>query len=90
MPNCFVINIGDMVNIWTNRLYTSTLHRVMHTAENTFRVSIPFFYEPNFDAVVKPLAKCVEATGGVVKEKEVVYGLHLVGKVSTNFDVNIN
>jgi hypothetical protein len=40
--------------IWTNGLYRSTLHRVMHTSSN-YRVSIPFFYEPAFDALVEPL-----------------------------------
>ncbi|KAJ3329489.1 hypothetical protein HDU76_007804 [Blyttiomyces sp. JEL0837] len=86
VPGAFVINIGDMVNVWTNDIYSSTLHRVIHKKDG-YRVSIPFFYEPNFDAVVKPLPGCVQESGGVQKHSEVVYGKHLLSKVTTNFDI---
>lgn len=43
IPGAFVINIGDMVNNWTNDLYTATLHRVIHRNTN-YRISVPFFY----------------------------------------------
>ena len=43
MPGAFVINIGDMINNWTNDQYTATLHRVIHRGGN-YRISIPFFY----------------------------------------------
>ncbi|KAI9105321.1 hypothetical protein DFS34DRAFT_3974 [Phlyctochytrium arcticum] len=86
IPGAFVINIGDMVNVWTNGLYTSTLHRVIHTS-NSYRVSVPFFYEPRFDAKIEPLPSCVERTGGEKKYEGVVYGEHLMGKVVGNFDV---
>ncbi|KAL5520119.1 hypothetical protein ACEPAG_1779 [Sanghuangporus baumii] len=53
LPGCVVCNIGEMWEIWTNGLYKSTLHRVVHTGSN---YRIPFFFEPNFDAQVAPLA----------------------------------
>lgn len=55
IPGCIVCNIGEMWEIWTNGLYKSTVHRVIHRGSN-YRVSIPFFFEPNFDAKVAPLA----------------------------------
>ncbi len=45
----FVVNIGDMMERWTNGLWKSTVHRVVHRGED-FRVSVPFFYEPDFNA----------------------------------------
>ncbi|KAJ3271271.1 hypothetical protein HDV01_006943 [Terramyces sp. JEL0728] len=87
IPGHFVINIGDMVNNWTNDMYKSTLHRVIHTKES-YRVSVPFFFEPNFDAVIEPLPICVEQTGGKPKYTPVMYGDHLLGKVTNNFDVS--
>ncbi|EIM85793.1 Clavaminate synthase-like protein [Stereum hirsutum FP-91666 SS1] len=53
LPGCIVCNIGEMWEIWTNGLYKSTLHRVIHQGMN---YRIPFFFEPNFDAVIAPLA----------------------------------
>jgi isopenicillin N synthase-like dioxygenase len=79
-----VVNIGDMVDVMTNGLWQSTKHRVIHTGGG-LRVSVPFFYEPNWDAIIKPLEKCVQRTGGVPRFGEVVYKEHLQGKVSGNF-----
>lgn len=80
----FVVNIGDMIERWTNGLWKSTMHRVIHRG-NKYRISVPFFYEPNFDAVVKPLRKCVQMTD----EREIhpgsTYGEHLLTKVFSNF-----
>lgn len=59
-PGCFVCNLGDMLERWTNGLYRSTLHRVVTTTGKE-RYSIPFFFEPNFNAVVECLPCCVSA-----------------------------
>ena len=74
---CFVVNIGDMLEIWTNGLWQSTKHRVVHRSGN-LRVSVPFFYEPDLDAVIEPLEKCVERTGGKKLYERKIYGTHLV------------
>jgi len=80
----FVCNIGDMLKVWTNGLYQPTLHRVMNRSPK-YRVSVPFFYEPNFNAIVEPLEFCKEVTGGTSLFQPVVYGEHISGKVLTNF-----
>lgn len=80
----FVVNIGDMIERWTNGLWKSTMHRVIHRGEQ-YRVSVPFFYEPNFGAVVKPLEKCVEMSGGREIHPGSTYGEHLLTKVFSNF-----
>jgi isopenicillin N synthase-like dioxygenase len=80
----FVVNIGDMIERWTNGEWKSTNHRVIHRSSN-FRVSVPFFFEPNFDAEIKPLAKCIERTGGQAKFDPIIYGDHLSAKVKANF-----
>jgi hypothetical protein len=52
---------------------------------------IPFFFEPNFDAHVKPLASALrfQATDGLTdpatKYNPTVYGQFLLGKVGGNF-----
>eukprot|EP00455_Lapot_gusevi_P015172 TRINITY_DN1765_c0_g1_i1.p1 TRINITY_DN1765_c0_g1~~TRINITY_DN1765_c0_g1_i1.p1 ORF type:complete len:371 (-),score=131.08 TRINITY_DN1765_c0_g1_i1:106-1218(-) len=92
IPDTFVMNIGDMFNIWTRGLYRANLHRVMNKNAN-YRVSLPFFLEPNFEAVVRPLPSPllprVPADATTAKKYEpVVYGDHLFSKVSSNFDWN--
>lgn len=46
---------------------------------------MPFFFEPNWDAMVEPLAECVRMSGGEKKYEGVVYGEHLLAKVRGNF-----
>ncbi|KJA24044.1 hypothetical protein HYPSUDRAFT_200860 [Hypholoma sublateritium FD-334 SS-4] len=80
IPGCVVCNIGEMWEIWTDGLYRSTLHRVVHRGSN-YRVSVPFFFEPNFDALVKPF----ESQKTTPTRKAIVYGDFLVSKVGNNF-----
>jgi isopenicillin N synthase-like dioxygenase len=60
-PHAFVVNLGDMLERWTNGLYKSTKHRVL-TNGDAERYSIPFFYEPSFDTVVECLEVCCAKT----------------------------
>ncbi|KAH8503333.1 hypothetical protein H0E87_014565 [Populus deltoides] len=84
IPGTFVCNIGDMLKIWSNGMYDSTLHRVINTSPK-YRVCVAYFYEPNFDAAVEPLDICKEKTGGIKKFGKAVYGEHLSSKLETNF-----
>ncbi|KAI3980530.1 hypothetical protein MKX01_025095, partial [Papaver californicum] len=84
IPGTFVCNIGDMLKIWSNGLYESTLHRVINNSPK-YRVSVAFFYEPNFNAVIEPLEFCKQKLGGIEKCERAIYGEHLVRKVLTNF-----
>ena len=62
IPNSFVMNIGDMMMRWTNDRWISTMHRVLNPprerAVGNHRMSVPFFYYPNYDAVVECLPNC--------------------------------
>ena len=54
IENSFICNIGDMLDRMTSGIYRSTPHRVRNPAA-TGRLSFPFFFDPNWDAVVKPI-----------------------------------
>mmetsp|Transcript_10355 Transcript_10355/g.18259 ORF Transcript_10355/g.18259 Transcript_10355/m.18259 type:complete len:195 (+) Transcript_10355:356-940(+) len=70
VPGTLVINIGDCLEFWTDGLLKATPHMVV-SPQHKSRVSVPFFFEPNFDAVIAP--------GGVT------YGQHLENKCGANF-----
>jgi isopenicillin N synthase-like dioxygenase len=49
----FVINFGEMLEMWTERRVIATPHRVKGT--DAERISIPLFFNPNHDANVAPV-----------------------------------
>ncbi|EPS35105.1 hypothetical protein H072_11490 [Dactylellina haptotyla CBS 200.50] len=84
IEGAYVVNVGDMLMQWTNGLFKSTVHQVVHLGSN-YRVSVPVFFEPSWDAKISPLQTCIERTGGKALYGEVQYGEYLLGKVSSNF-----
>jgi isopenicillin N synthase-like dioxygenase len=52
--DAFTINIGDMVQVWSNDRYRAPPHRVL-AMERAERISIPFFYNPAYSADIRPL-----------------------------------
>jgi len=75
-----------MMRVWTNGLYAPTLHRVVNLHHSRSRISIPYFYEPPFDALVEPVLGLHGSTAPAVCES-VVYGRHLERKVLSNFEL---
>jgi isopenicillin N synthase-like dioxygenase len=51
----FVVNIGDLMQRWTNGRWRSTLHRVAGDPAGRRRQSMAFFHNPNWDARIDPI-----------------------------------
>ncbi|HEY0296088.1 MAG TPA: 2OG-Fe(II) oxygenase family protein [Bordetella sp.] len=58
IPGTFVINIGDILQIWSNGRFSSTPHRVINRY-GTDRFSVPLFVHPDPDTLVRPLIGAV-------------------------------
>ena len=57
-----VVNIGDMLQRYTNHVYPSTTHRVVNPpgeAARQPRYSTPFFLHPNPDFLIEVLPSCI-------------------------------
>jgi isopenicillin N synthase-like dioxygenase len=57
----FVVNIGDMLELWTNGAFVATSHRVRKVVEE--RYSFPLFFNVDYDTEVKPLPQFDSAGG---------------------------
>ena len=92
LTGAFLCNNGDMLDRMTGGRYRSTPHRVPSPTQRD-RLSFPFFFDPNFNAEVKPIKP-----GGVVtddkherwdrmsvREFSGTYGDYLLRKVSKVF-----
>jgi isopenicillin N synthase-like dioxygenase len=58
-PDALVVNIGDMMEAWTNGVFRSTPHRVLNLSPERF--SLPYFVATNHDTLIKPFAHLVRA-----------------------------
>jgi len=54
VEGAFVINIGDMTQVWSNDRYRAALHRV-RPMTRAARYSVPFFYNPSYETDCAPL-----------------------------------
>jgi isopenicillin N synthase-like dioxygenase len=58
VQGAITVNIGDIVQVWSNDQYKAALHRVLANP-NEERYSIPFFYNPRPEANYAPLPSTV-------------------------------
>eukprot|EP01083_Nonionella_stella_P087406 243188_1 len=79
IPGTFVVNIGDMLERWSNCVFRSTRHRVVKTTDDP-RYSIPFFFDPALDSVVEALETCM-AEGEVPKYPPISYAEYIREKM---------
>ncbi|CAN5865564.1 oxidoreductase [soil metagenome] len=61
IPGTVVVNVGDMLEIWTNGAFVATSHRVRKVKEE--RYSFPLFFNVDYYTEVKPLPQFASQDG---------------------------
>jgi isopenicillin N synthase-like dioxygenase len=76
LDGTFIVNIGDLMEGWTNGRFKATQHRVVNTGKERF--SLPLFFAVDYHTVVEPLPQFVtpERPAGYGR---IVAGEHLAG-----------
>lgn len=76
-PGHFVVNIGDLMAQWTNDRFVSTLHRVGNppAGDQTDRLSVAFFQQPNYDALIDCIPTCLRP-GDAPRYQPITSGAH--------------
>ncbi|MGB0591770.1 MAG: isopenicillin N synthase family dioxygenase [Myxococcota bacterium] len=54
-----LVNIGDVVQVWSNDRYVAPVHRVL-ASQDRLRYSAPFFLNPSFEASYAPVASVTQ------------------------------
>jgi isopenicillin N synthase-like dioxygenase len=79
--DAFVINIGDMLETWTNGEFVATTHRVRKVAEE--RYSFPLFFCVDYDTRIAALPRFVRADEPPAPP--LVAGEHLFAQTAQSF-----
>lgn len=77
-PDALVVNIGDLMALWTNDRWVSNPHRVINPAE-TDRYSMPLFVTPPFHAEIRCLPSCL-APGETPRYEPQLAGPYLLSR----------
>ena len=54
VPGGLIVNVGDMIQVWSNDAYQAPPHRVL-AMEARARLSLAYFFNPAYSAVIAPL-----------------------------------
>jgi isopenicillin N synthase-like dioxygenase len=83
-PNSFIVNIGDLMAMWTNDHWVSNLHRVVNppadAAQSARRLSIAYFAHANYDALIRCIPTCI-SSAGIPQHPPILAGEHRAAKV---------
>ncbi len=84
-PGSLLMNVGDLLAMWTNDQWPSTLHRVLPMARGgaTRRRSVAWFHYPDPYVVVAPLPAFVAGSGGKERYSPVRVDDHVRGKLGS-------
>lgn len=82
VPGAFVVNIGDMLEVWTNGEFTATAHRVRKVSEE--RYAFPYFATCDYPTVVEPAAPFV-TRDRPARYGRLVSGEHLYAQTVNTF-----
>ncbi|XP_058733847.1 protein DMR6-LIKE OXYGENASE 2-like [Vicia villosa] len=82
-PGAYIINVGDIIQVWSNDAYESVEHRVTVNSERE-RFSTPFFFFPTHYTQVKPLEELINEENPT-KYRPYNLGKFLVTRKDSNF-----
>jgi isopenicillin N synthase-like dioxygenase len=88
-PGTLVVNLGDLMNLWTDGRWRSLRHRVLAPSEaapDEELVSLVYFFEADPDAEIVPLAAPV---GGGAGMRPVVAGASILEKVRGSLTLDL-
>ncbi|KAF2205453.1 Clavaminate synthase-like protein [Delitschia confertaspora ATCC 74209] len=78
--NSYVVNVGDMLEMWSGGRFKSSMHRVINK-KPTDRYSVVFFFDGNLDCSLSPL------DGSNPSDKVLTVEQHMLNRMAKSYGV---
>lgn len=85
IPDSFIVNVGDMLQRWTNDIYRSGVHRVLSTP-NQERFSLVLFFDMDYHASLQCIPSCASAQTPP-KYELMLAGEYLMSRYKESLDI---
>jgi isopenicillin N synthase-like dioxygenase len=82
LPGAIIVNLGDVLQVWSNDQYKAAVHRVLPMTDRA-RMSTPYFYHPPVDAVIEPHPLLA---AGAPKYRPFEWREFIQSRIDDNFD----
>jgi len=82
IPGTLVINVGDLLERWSNGKFRSTPHRVINSSGRE-RLSLVLAFDPDYDTMIDPTIAC--ADGETPRHEPISCGDYLVWRFGKAF-----
>jgi isopenicillin N synthase-like dioxygenase len=89
--NTVLINVGDVMEMWTNGLLKSTPHRVINPSDGSqhrSRYSTVFFCDPDLDSEIECL-KAFVSVDNPAKYSKKLFKEHLFSKYNATYNAKL-
>ncbi len=83
-PGTIVVNLGDVMQVWTNDRYRAAVHRVVPMTQQS-RYSIPLFSNPPRDSIIAPLQAMLDHESARARYEAFTWKEYIGGRMSDNF-----
>lgn len=80
IENTFILNVGDLLEVFTDGIFKSNLHRVIN--DGSERYSLPFFMSVDYEEQVSPMVKNMDSNFSYLP---IFAGEHVVGQIKQDF-----
>ncbi|MEM7078384.1 MAG: 2OG-Fe(II) oxygenase family protein [Pseudomonadota bacterium] len=81
VPGTIVVNVGDVMQVWSNDRCVAGMHRVLPVHSERGRLSVPFFLQPHYDTSIVPW----NVDGEAPRFSEFSWRDYIRGRVTDNF-----
>ena len=88
LADTFVVNVADMLSLWSGGRWPSTPHRVVNRTSHE-RFSVPYFFDMDLDTCVSPLPGTAKSDGGSSESTNALemirYGDYVMERLNRNY-----